>query len=218
MPFTRQQRLLLAVLPPVAAGVLRLLCATLRFEEADEPGARPADRFPGEADVYVFWHRALLLAAYRYRNLGIRILISPSFDGELIARLVERLGFFPVRGSSSRGGATGLIALIRARQAGYKVAITADGPRGPVYLAKPGAAAAAQRAGSTASCFHLHPRSAWLLRSWDRFLIPKPFSHVRVSWQAPVALSETLAPEEATAMVQAALDQAVRRAEGEQAT
>ena len=95
MPFTRQQRILLTVLPPVAVGILRLLCATLRFEEADEPGARPADRLPHEAEVYVFWHRALLLAAYRYRNLGIRILISPSFDGELIARVVERLGSFP---------------------------------------------------------------------------------------------------------------------------
>jgi lysophospholipid acyltransferase (LPLAT)-like uncharacterized protein len=213
VPFTRQQRFLLAVLPPVAAALLRLLCATLRFEEADEPGARPADSFPADAEVYVFWHRALLLAAYRYRNLGIRILISPSFDGELIARVVERLGFVPVRGSSSRGGATGLIALIRARQTGYKVAITADGPRGPVYVAKPGAAAAAQRSGSTASCFHLHSDSAWLLRSWDRFIIPKPFSRVRVSWLAPTALPESLSPVDATAVLQESLDKVVQQAE-----
>jgi lysophospholipid acyltransferase (LPLAT)-like uncharacterized protein len=190
-----------------------MLCATLRFEEADEPGARPADRFPADAEVYVFWHRALLLAAYRYRNLGIRILISPSFDGELIARVVERLGFVPVRGSSSRRGATGLIALIHARQAGHKVAITADGPRGPVYIAKPGAAAAAQRADSTASSFHLHPSSTWLLRSWDRFIIPKPFSRVRVSWQVPITLARSLPSAEATAMLQRALDEAVQRAE-----
>ena len=214
VPFTRQQRLLLAVVPPIAVGVLRLLCATLRFEEADEPGARPANRFPEDAEVYVFWHRALLLAAYRYRKLGIRILISPSFDGELIARVVERLGFVPLRGSSSRGGASGLIALIRARQGGYKVAITADGPRGPVYVAKPGAAAAAQKAGSSASCFHLHPESAWLLRSWDRFIVPKPFSRVRVCWQAPLDLPASLAPDEATAMLQETLQKAVERAEG----
>ncbi len=213
VPFTRQQRFVLTVLPPVAVGLLRLLCATLRFDEADDSGARPADRFPADAEVYVFWHRALLLAAYRYRNLGIRILISASFDGELIARVVERLGFVPVRGSSSRGGASGLIALIRARQAGHKVAITADGPRGPVYIAKPGAAVAAQRSGSTASCFHLHPGTAWLLHSWDRFIIPKPFSRVRVSWLAPMALPASLSPTEATARLQAALNQAVQLAE-----
>ncbi len=213
MSFNRQQRILLAIIPPVAVGLLRMLCATLRFEEADEPGARPADRFPRDAEVYVFWHRALLLAAYRYRNLGIRILISPSFDGELIARVVERLGFVPVRGSSSRGGASGLIALIRARAAGYKVAITADGPKGPMYVAKPGAAAAAQKAGSTASCFHLHPEKAWLLRSWDSFIIPKPFSRVRVSWQAPLQLPDSPTAVEATALLQNALERAVGRAE-----
>jgi len=200
----------------VATGLLRLLCATLRFVVSDQEGARPADRFPADAEVYVFWHRALLLAAYRYRDLGIRILISPSFDGELIARVVERLGFVPVRGSSSRGGASGLIALIRARQAGYKVAITADGPRGPVYIAKPGAAAAAQRADSTASCFHLHAYSAWLLHSWDRFIVPKPFSRVRVCWQTPISLQGSMPPDQATELLQAALNKAVQRAEATQ--
>nr|WP_245536243.1 DUF374 domain-containing protein [Terriglobus roseus] len=189
--FTRQQRLLLAVVPPLASALLHLLGSTLRFEERYAPGARPADHFPQEAEVYVFWHRALLLAAWRYRGLGIRILISASFDGELIARLVERLGFVPIRGSSSRGGAAGLLAATRARAADHKVAITADGPRGPVYIAKDGAAAIARRANSTASCFHLHPESAWILRSWDRFLIPKPFSRVRIAWQPPVEAPTT---------------------------
>ena len=202
------------MVPPLATVVLRLLCLTLRFEEADAPGARPADRFPADAEVYVFWHRALLLAAHRYRDLAIHILISASFDGELIARVVERLGFVPVRGSSSRGGAAGLIALTRARQDGHKVAITADGPRGPVYVAKPGAAAAAQHAGSSASCFHLHAERAWLLRSWDRFIIPKPFSRVRVSWQRPLEFAASTSNAEATALLQAELAAVVQRAEG----
>lgn len=207
MTFSRKQRILLAVVPPLATAILRLLCATLRFQEADEVGARPADRFPEEAEVYAFWHRALLLAAYRYRGLDIRILISASFDGELIARVVQRLGFVPVRGSSSRGGAAGLLHLTRAREAGHKAAITVDGPRGPVYVAKPGAAAVALRAGSTASCFHLHAERAWLLRSWDRFIIPKPFSRVRVNWQAPLQ-------QPSTDSIQTSLDRAVHAAEG----
>ena len=208
--FSRKQRVLLAVVPPLATAVLRLLCATLRFEEADATDARPADRFPDEAAVYVFWHRALLLAACRYRGLGIRILISASFDGELIARVVERLDFVAVRGSSSRGGAAGLLALTRARQAGYKVAITADGPRGPMYVAKAGAAAVVQHTGSTASCFHLHAERAWLLQSWDRFIIPKPFSRVCVSWSAPMQLSRQ---QDAMPLLQTSLNAAVHRAE-----
>ncbi len=213
MVFSRKQRVFLAVVPPLAAAVLRLLCATLRFVEVDAPDARPADRFPDEGGVYVFWHRALLLAAYRYRGLGIRILISASFDGELIARVVERLGFVPVRGSSSRGGAAGLLALTRARQAGCKVAVTADGPRGPVYVAKAGAAAVLQHSGSPASCFHLHAERAWLLRSWDRFIVPKPFSHVHVRWCASIEVPDGTSPADATAMLQASLDDAVSGAE-----
>lgn len=205
--FSRTQRALLWVVPPLATALLHLLCATLRFEERNAPGARPADRFPDEAEVYAFWHRALLLAAYRYRGLGIHILISASFDGELIARVVGRLGFVPVRGSSSRGGAAALLQLTRARQAGHKVAITADGPRGPIYVAKPGAAAVAHRAGSTASCFHLHADRAWLLRSWDRFIIPRPFCRVRVAWEAPLQRPSSEA-------IQTSVDRAVKAAEG----
>ncbi len=207
------QRVLLAVLPAVAAPALRLLGCTLRFVETYEPGARPADRAPKAPDIYVFWHRILLLAAYRYRDLGIRILISASFDGELIARTVTRLGFVPVRGSSSRGGAAGLLALTRARQSGYKVAITADGPRGPVHQAKAGAAAVAQHTGTTASCFHLESESAWLLKSWDRFVVPKPFSRVAISWCAPVELAGASTSAQATEHVQTSLERAVANAE-----
>ena len=213
MTFTRTQRLLLALIPPVAVTLLGVLCATLRFVEHDEQGARPADRFPEEGGVYVFWHRALLLAAYRYKNLGIRILISASFDGELIARVVARLGFVPVRGSSSRGGAAGLLALTRARQDRHKTALTADGPRGPVYVAKPGAAAVAQRSSSSVSCFHLHPEHAWLLSSWDRFMIPKPFSRVHIRWQAPCSLPAFLPNGSAVALLQRQLEIAVERSE-----
>ncbi len=214
--FTRKQRLLLAVIPTAVVTLMRILCGTLRFVEKNAEAARPADYFPDEPGVYVFWHRALLLAAYRYRNLGIRILISPSFDGELIARVVQRLGFVPVRGSSSRGGAAGLLALTRARQAGHKVAITADGPRGPMYVAKPGAAAVAQRSGSTASCFYLHAEHAWTLDSWDRFIIPKPFTRIHVRWEAPLNLSPSLSNVQATAALQQSLDNAVQHAEHSQ--
>lgn len=205
MLFTRKQRLLLWLIPPVATALIRALCCTLRFQEELADGARTADRTP-LPDVYVFWHRSLLMAAYRYRNLGARILISSSFDGELIARIVELLGFVAVRGSSSRGGAVGLLALTRARMQGHKIAITADGPRGPASIAKPGAAAVTLRSASTFSAFTLRPSNAWTLNSWDRFLIPKPFSVVRVVWTAPIALAPDTTLEAATAQIQLALE------------
>lgn len=218
--FTLRQRLLLRVLPVLAAWLTHLLCGTLRFEEVLAPGAHPADR-DRRADLYPFWHNCLLLAAYRYRNLGIRILISSSFDGELIARTVARLGFVPVRGSSSRGGAAGLLAIARALATGHKCAITADGPRGPAFLSKPGAAAiatnaAARRTGEKTepilvSAFYLHPHRAWILRSWDGFLIPKPFSRVTVAWQTPLPATTPDLPE----ALQAALQAAKRAATGE---
>jgi len=226
--FRWTQRIALAVVPPVTVALLHVLGSTLRFRMVAETGAAPADQ-DVHGGLYVFWHRSLLMSAYRYRNLGIRILISSSFDGELIARIVQRLGFVPVRGSSSRGGAAGLIELAGALRAGRKVAITADGPRGPVYVAKPGAVAVAQRAGraiqresesqtptpAPVHAFALHPSRAWTLHSWDRFLIPKPFARVRCAWVTPVMVTPGEPGNEANHHLQSALDRAVALAEGE---
>ncbi|WP_419806448.1 lysophospholipid acyltransferase family protein [Terriglobus sp.] len=218
-PFTKQQQWLLRIVPGFAASLIRVLCATLHFQEVLAPGAHPADR-DQSAGLYPFWHNCLLLAAYRYRNLGIHILISPSFDGELIARTVARLGFVPVRGSSSRGGAAGLLSISRALAAGHKCAITADGPRGPAFLSKPGAAAiatnAAQRRSASGSdpilvsAFYLHPHRAWRLRSWDGFLIPKPFSLVTVAWQTPLPATAPGLPQALQATLDAAKQAAIR--------
>jgi len=210
---------MLAVVPPVAALLIRLLGSTLRYEERVEPGGQPGYTIPGQK-VYAFWHRALLVSAHRFRGMDIAILISASFDGELIARTVKLLGFRPVRGSSSRGGATALRQMQAAYAEGHVCAITADGPRGPMYVAKPGAALLAQSVGTNGAgigagtgtwvgCFHTHPERRWELRPWDRFMIPKPFSRVVVSWPRRVP-AEEVSPE----AVQACLDRAVAMAEG----
>lgn len=217
--FTLKQRVVLAIVPRLAVLLIRLLGATWRYEEVVEPGAVPGYQVPGPG-VYAFWHRCLLAAAHRFRGNDIAILISSSFDGELIARTVERLGFRAVRGSSSRGGAAGLRGMQQAYVEGHRCAFTADGPKGPLYLAKPGAAqlaslvtapgsvAARGGKGTWVGCFYLLPLRAWELRSWDRFLIPKPFSKIVVSWTAHV-------PAEAVTVesVQAALDRSVALAE-----
>jgi len=205
--FRPAQRVALAVVPPLAALLIRLLGRTLRYEDRCEPDVTPGYAIPGPT-VFAFWHRSLLACAYRFRSLDIAILISPSFDGELIARTVELLGFRAIRGSSSRGGAAGLRNMQMAYAAGHRCAFTADGPRGPIYVAKPGAAQLAQQEGAWVGCFYALPERAWELRSWDRFLVPKPFSRVVLTWPAHISASE-VTPE----AVQAALEHAVAMAE-----
>jgi lysophospholipid acyltransferase (LPLAT)-like uncharacterized protein len=213
------QRVALALVPPLAALVIRLLGMTLRYEDRAEPGVKPGWSLSSPPVVFAFWHRSLLASAYRFRNLNIAILISSSFDGELIARTVELLGFKAVRGSSSRGGAAGLKNMQVAYAEGHPCAITADGPRGPRFVAKPGAAQLANSVGATTAdgkpsgtwvgCFYALPDRAWELNSWDRFLIPKPFSRVVLTWPVHVPAGEVT-----PATVQAALDRAVAMAVG----
>lgn len=182
--FSRKQRFLLAVVPPLVAGLIRLLGATWRVRDHCAPETPVGHTVPGPT-VFSFWHEGLLSCAWRFRGLGIAILISRSFDGELIARTVERLGFQAVRGSSSRGGASGLRGMAEAYAAGHICAFTADGPKGPRRVAKAGPAQLAQIAGASwVGCFHAEPERAWRLGSWDRFAIPKPFSVVRFGWSA----------------------------------
>ena len=209
------QRIALRVVPPLAAVLIRLLGSTLRYQDRAEAGVTPGYQIPGPV-VFAFWHRSLLACAYRFRNLDIAILISPSFDGELIARTVELLGFQAIRGSSSRGGVAGLRGMRAAYAAGQRCAITADGPRGPVFVAKPGTAQLANSVdgkdgatGTWVGCFYALPDRAWELRSWDRFLIPKPFSRVVLTWPAHIPAEDVT-----TETVQAALDRAVQMAQG----
>jgi hypothetical protein len=208
--FTRKQRLLLAVVPPLAAMLIRALGTTLRYRDVNAPDTPSGNTIPGPG-IFAFWHCGLLACAYRFRDIGIAILISRSFDGELIARIVERLGFVAVRGSSSRGAAGALRGIAEAYAEGHRCAFTADGPRGPARVAKAGPVHLAELTGARwVGCFHAEADRAWHLNSWDRFAIPKPFSHVTVAWSAHAA-------PELTA-VQQGLEEAVRMARGEPLT
>jgi lysophospholipid acyltransferase (LPLAT)-like uncharacterized protein len=199
--FTRKQRLLLAIVPPLAALTIRALGVTLRYRDVNTPGTPNGHTIPGPT-IFAFWHCSLLICAYRFRNLGIAILISRSFDGELIARTVELLGFIAVRGSSSRGGATALLGMKQAYEQGHICAFTADGPKGPARVAKPGPVHLAELTGAAwIGAFHGEPSSAWYLNSWDRFIIPKPFATVSFGWPAHIA------PD--VAALQQSLDEAV---------
>jgi len=201
--FTRKQRILLAIIPPVAALLIRALGATLRYRDINAPATPTGHEIPGPT-IFAFWHCALLTSAHRFRNLGIAILISQSFDGELIARTVEILGFIAIRGSSTRGGAPALRAMQSAYKEGHICAFTADGPKGPARIAKPGPIHLAElTAAPWLGAFHAQPTRCWQLNSWDRFMIPKPFTTVTFTWPphtTPTLESLQLSLTEAVAM------------------
>ncbi len=187
--YTKSQRLALFAVPRLASALIRVLGSTLRYQDITAPGVTPGSQIAGPV-VYAFWHRCLLSCAYYFRDQKIAILISRSFDGELIARTVERLGFIAIRGSSSRGGALALRQLTEEYSRGTRCAITADGPRGPNLVAKPGAAQFAHLVGAWVGTFYVLPLRAWELNTWDRFLVPKPFSRVLITWPPHVAAAE----------------------------
>ena len=182
MAFTRKQRILLAIIPPLAATLIRALGATWRYRDINAPATTTGIDIPGPT-IFSFWHCALLASAHRFRNKNIAILISQSFDGELIARTVTRLGFLAVRGSSTRGGTAALRGMTQAYAANRICAFTADGPKGPARIAKPGPVQLAELTEAIwLGAFHAQPSRAWHLHSWDSFIIPKPFSTVTFTW------------------------------------
>ena len=176
-----------ALLPSLGSWALRLLGRTLRVRREEKAvGALWTTRTPV---IYVVWHARLLVLPYLYRDRGLRALISRSRDGELVARLVRRFGFVVLRGSSSRGGAGGLRALVRALGEGHSVVLVPDGPRGPSETVKPGVVALARMTGAPVVPMALGASAEWRARSWDGFRVPKPFARCVVRFGDPVRVA-----------------------------
>ena len=184
--FTWRQRVALWSITWAAYLLIRAIGPTLRYSvslEEDGP-----DTFFPHPSVFVFWHNAIIPACWWYRGRDIAVMTSSSFDGEYIARIIEKFGFRPVRGSSTRGGVRALLGMHTEIETGHSVAFTIDGPKGPVYVAKPGPVLLARNVGRPIVPFYIAVERAWVLKSWDRLRIPKPFSraHLRVARAIPV--------------------------------
>lgn len=181
--FTFGQRLALAVVPRIVWALLWIFGRTWRFEVIAEDGVTPVV-FGQKAgpEIYCFWHQCVLPCTVYFRKSNAVILISQSFDGELITRILRMFGFDAVRGSSSRSSREGLLGLKHVIETGRTAIFTADGPRGPIYQTKMGPIKLAQTTGAPIGAFHLQPERAWVMKSWDRFLVPKPFTRIIVSW------------------------------------
>lgn len=176
--FSLRQRSLIWMIAQAAGAVMWLLGRTLRYSISIEAGGPESARL--RPAVFAFWHRCILPATYVFRDYGVRVMTSRSFDGECMARVIERFGFLAVRGSSSRGAVAALLGLRRELEAGMPVAFTIDGPRGPRYIAKPGPVGLARATQTPLVAFYAAAEKSWVLNSWDEFVIPKPFSRVLV--------------------------------------
>jgi len=172
----------------VAMPLLRGLAASWRVREVDETGEIARPRRALEPAVYALWHAELLPLALVYAPAGLATMISHHRDGEIAANLVEALGARVVRGSSSRGGSDALRAMARLGRDGWPLAITPDGPRGPAGRSKPGVVRLAARCGLPVVPVAARPAAAWRLRSWDRFIVPKPFTVVHVEFAPRIAV------------------------------
>ncbi|MEO7455317.1 MAG: lysophospholipid acyltransferase family protein [Gemmatimonadaceae bacterium] len=189
------------------AALLRALASTWRMRSHNAEGLHAA-RARGDRVIFALWHGELLPLLWQQRGDKVAIVISDHRDGEIIAKIAESLGYATVRGSSSKGGSRALIGFMRAIDEGYDGAITPDGPRGPARVFAPGAAVAAQRTGAYIVPIRAVAARSWRLKSWDRFLIPKPFTRVDVHYGEPtrvIAASPREAAEQAPAL-QALLD------------
>jgi lysophospholipid acyltransferase (LPLAT)-like uncharacterized protein len=193
--FTLGQRVALNCISWLGYLLISLIGCTLRYEVSSEPGGVSDGDGPPKFVIGPFWHRAVIPATWYFRRQGVAVMTSRSFDGEYIARIIERFGFIAVRGSSSRGGAGALLGMNRVLANGHIAAFTIDGPRGPRFMAKPGPVLLARMSGAPILCFYLAVQRPWVLRSWDAMMIPRPFSKVHLRWTkliyVPAGASDT---------------------------
>lgn len=161
------------------------LGSTVRFEVIGREHWGSVEQ-AGKVPIYIFWHDCIILSATFFRDRGIVVMASKSFDGEYIARFVKRMGFGVIRGSSSKGGARALIEMVRAIKNGHPMAFTIDGPRGPRHVIKPGPVMLAKKTGNPVLPFVIEPRRHWTLKSWDKMHIPRPFTRAALIFGPPV--------------------------------
>ena len=184
----------------IAVGfrLLQLWARTLRYEIDDRAGmiGTPVR----ENFIGALWHNRLLIFPFVLRRFFVHrhgaALISASRDGELLADAIKRFGFDVVRGSSSRLGASAILQLEGVLASGRDVVITPDGPRGPAYELGPGIIFLAQKSGAAVVPINMEYSSCWRIKSWDRFIVPRPFARVRVIIGAAYRVRSTSTDDE----------------------
>jgi len=184
--YSGKQRLLIRAADLVFFILIKLIGRTVRWQVEGWEHWEAASR-DGQIPIYTFWHNRVFLSTYFWKQRRIVVMTSRSFDGEYIARFIQRFGYGAARGSSTRGGVGAIVEMVRLMRAGSPTAFTIDGPKGPRYVAKMGAVLLAKKTGHPVLPFTITAKKFWTAnKSWDHSQVPKPFTRVRVDIAQPI--------------------------------
>jgi lysophospholipid acyltransferase (LPLAT)-like uncharacterized protein len=189
------ERLVLSVVPPLASAYLRFLRRTMRLAYRNR---EVLERARGESGQYIlaFWHSRFLMMPYSYPGSRMTVMMSRHRDAELLARMLRRFGYEFSRGSTTRGGAAALRDLLRRLREGSDAGVAPDGPRGPRRRAQPGAIAVARLSGLPIVPLAFSAAPARRLATWDRTMLPRPFSRGLFLYGEPLRVPRSAGPEE----------------------
>ncbi len=178
-----------------ASAAIRLLLKTLRIKTVN---GESLYKLQNEKKNFVtaFWHGSMMIGWFIHRNDNAAALVSQSKDGDVLASILEKWNYHVVRGSSSTGGSDALTIMILLIREGYSLAITPDGPRGPIYNMKAGAVITAKKSNAPLFLIGIGIKKKIVLKSWDRFEVPIPFSKVVAVYSDPVFIDQNLSYEE----------------------
>ena len=193
LPWSR--RIQIPLIAAAVYSVIRLLGPTLRYEVM---GWQHAERVYASKKqiIWAFWHRVIIPIVWWYRNHGVVIMNTTAFDGQWTRKVIEWLGFGTAQGSSSRGGLRGLAVMAKRLGEGVDCGFTIDGPRGPRYVAKPGPVILARKTGCPVMVFHIGvDRGITFEKTWDHFLLPKPFARAVILFAPSIYVPPDANPE-----------------------
>lgn len=207
--YSRRQRAMIYAADIFFYVLIGLICSTLRWEVR---GGDHLESVYGDKRrvILTFWHSCIFGAVWFFRRRGIVVMSSQSFDAEYIGRFIKRYGYGTSRGSATRGGQRALAEMAECLSSDIDVAFTIDGPRGPAYVAKPGAVTLARHTGQAVLPFHVASRRYLTLKTWDRLQIPLPFTRAVTLIGEPIYVDRDDRSEE-SALKQARLQEALDR-------
>jgi len=182
---TLRKKLVAALGPWLAYWTIKLLGFTMRFEEVHSE-IPDSFREKGIAAIGAFWHGRLLMMPLAYKGKNLSFLVSPHRDGQIVGRALKRFGFRPILGSTNRKGFSGFREMVKAHRDGSDIAVVPDGPRGPRYRAQIGVIELAKLTGRPVIPFTFSASKRKVLKTWDRFMIPYPFSRGVFIWGEPI--------------------------------
>lgn len=209
--YSLRERLLIRFADYTFYTLIYLIGKTIRFEKVGWENYESSGE-NGKIPILAFWHNRIFLATYYFRNRGIVVMSSKSFDSEYVARFVQRFGFGVVRGSSTRGGTGALVEMIKLMRKGFPTGFSVDGPKGPKYVVKSGLCLLAKKTGNPIVPFNIEVEKYWEVKNWDNLQIPKPFTRARVQIAEPLSVAKDASDEDiekSRAQLQIILDELV---------